>query len=258
MESLKIMFPFRVKSCYNTNEMSDEIFNIVAQGAKKLNIILPPTAEAALRVYYDFLNKRGQHVNLTAISGVEEVARLHFLDSLALLKVTLFKDAKVIDVGSGAGFPGIPLKIAEPTIDLTLLEATGKKISFLTELCAELNISTTCVDARAEEAAHVPDMREQFDLAVARAVARLNVLCELCLPFVRVGGYFIAMKSVDSADEVEESKSAITTLGAKLNGNTDYTIPETDVAHRAIIIQKIVETPMKYPRRFAKVQKAPL
>ena len=240
------------------SEMSDEMFNIVARGAKELNIFLPPTAEAAFRAYYDFLEKRGQHVNLTAISGVEEVARLHFLDSLALLKVTSFKYAKVIDVGSGAGFPGIPLKIAEPTIDLTLLEATGKKISFLTELCAELNISTTCVDARAEEAAHIPDMREQFDIAVARAVARLNVLCELCLPFVRVGGYFIAMKSVDSADEVEESKSAITTLGAELKEHYDYKIPGADVEYRAIIIRKTTNTPKKFPRRFARIQKSPL
>jgi len=238
--------------------MSDEMFNIVAQGAKELNIFLPPTAEAAFRAYYDFLKKRGQHVNLTAISGVEEVARLHFLDSIALLKATTFSNAKVIDIGSGAGFPGIPLKITEPTIDLTLIDATKKKVSFLSDLCTKLNIKATCVDARAEEAAHVTNMREQFDIAVARAVARLNVLCELCLPFVRVGGYFIAMKSIDSTDEVEESKLAITTLGGEPEEHYNYTIPDTEISHRAIMIRKTAETPKKYPRRFARMQKSPL
>jgi len=238
--------------------MSDEMFNLVAQGAKELNIFLPPTAEAAFRAYYDFLKKRGQHVNLTAISGVEEVARLHFLDSIALLKATTFSNAKVIDIGSGAGFPGIPLKITEPTIDLTLIDATKKKVSFLSDLCTKLNIKATCVDARAEEAAHVTNMREQFDIAVARAVARLNVLCELCLPFVRVGGYFIAMKSIDSTDEVEESKLAITTLGGEPEEHYNYTIPDTEISHRAIMIRKTAETPKKYPRRFARMQKSPL
>jgi len=238
--------------------MSDEIFNIVAQGAKELNIDLPPTAKAAFRAYYDFLEKRGQHVNLTAVTGVEEVARLHFLDSVALLKATSFRAAKVIDIGSGAGFPGIPLKIMEPTIDLTLIEATGKKVSFLSDLCAELRIKATCINARAEEAAHITSIREQYDIAVARAVARLNVLCELCLPFVRIGGYFIAMKSIVSTDEVEESKNAISTLGAELNENYDYTIPDTEVLHRAVVIHKTAETPMKYPRRFARMQKSPL
>jgi len=238
--------------------MSDEIFRIVAQGAKELNIDLPPTAEAAFRAYYDFLEKHGQNVNLTAISGVEEVACLHFLDSITLLKATAFKDAKVIDIGSGAGFPGIPLKIAEPTIDLTLLEATGKKVSFLSDLCAELNISATCVNARAEEAARTTEMRELYDIAVARAVARLNVLCELCLPFVRIGGCFIAMKSIDSTEEIKESQNAIKTLGAELYELYDYTIPDTEITHRAVLIRKAAETPMKYPRRFAKMQKVPL
>jgi len=238
--------------------MSDEIFSIVARGAKKMNISLPPTAEAAFRAYYDFLEKRGQNVNLTAISGAEEVVRLHFLDSIALLNATSFKAAKVIDVGSGAGFPGIPLKIVEPTIYLTLLDATGKKVSFLSDLCTELSVEAICVNARAEEAAYLPNMRELYDIAVARAVARLNMLCELCLPFVRVGGYFIAMKSLETDEEIKEAKNAITTLGAEIKEHYDYTIPITDVTHRAVIIYKTKETPKKYPRRFARMQKKPL
>jgi len=238
--------------------MSDEIFNIVAQGAKELNINLPPTAEAAFRAYYDFLEKRGKHVNLTAISGVEEVARLHFLDSIALLKATPFKSRKVIDIGSGAGFPGVPLKIAEPTIDLTLLDATGKKISFLSDLCAELDINATGINARAEEAAHDPKMRERYDIVVSRAVARLNVLCELCLPFVKVDGLFIAMKGVDSIEEITEALVTITKLGAEQQVLFDYTLPGTDITHRVVMIRKIKKTPEIYPRRFTKIQKSPL
>jgi len=238
--------------------MFDDIVSIIAQGAKELNIALPPGAEAAFRTYYDFLENRGQKINLTAISGPEEVARLHFLDSLALLNAAEFNGSKTIDIGSGAGFPGVPLKLAEPSIDLTLLDATGKRVSFLAELCTKLEIDAVCVKARAEEAAQRPDMREQYDIALSRAVARLNVLCELCLPFVRVGGKFIAMKGVDSTDEVEQAQGAIELLGAELCEHYDYTIPDTDITFRAIIIRKTARTPDKYPRRYARIQKSPL
>jgi len=234
------------------------MFNIIAQGAKEFNINLPPTAEAAFRAYYDFLEKRGQHVNLTAISGVEEVARLHFLDSIALINKTSFKNKKVIDIGSGAGFPGIPLKIAVPEMELTLLDATGKKISFLTELCKELDINVTLINARAEEAAYDRKLREKYDIVVARAVARLNELCELCLPFVNVGGFFIAMKSIDSDGEFSEAQNAIKILGANLSNQIDYLIPGTEITHRAIVLNKTDTTPDKYPRRFARIQKSPL
>ncbi|MCL2662300.1 MAG: 16S rRNA (guanine(527)-N(7))-methyltransferase RsmG [Oscillospiraceae bacterium] len=238
--------------------MVNEAFPIIVQDAMKLNIALPPKAEAAFRAYYEFLELHGEKVNLTAISGAEEVARLHFLDSIALLKATNFKKKRVIDVGSGAGFPGVPLKIAEPSIELTLLEATGKKAVFLTELCDRLNIEAACLNERAEEAAHDSSKREVYDIAVSRAVARLNVLCELCLPFVGVGGIFIAMKSIGSDDEIEEAKRAIVALGAEIHKNCDYCIPGTDIVHRAVLIQKTTNTPDNYPRRFARIQKCPL
>jgi len=240
------------------SEVSDIISTIIKQGASELNIELPPEAVAAFRAYYDFLDKRGQHVNLTAISGVKDVARLHFLDSLALLKAETFANTRVIDIGSGAGFPGVPLKIAEPSIDLTLLDATGKRIKFLSELCAELGINATCLHARAEDAAHKVEMREKYDIALSRAVSQLNILCELCLPFVKVGGTLIAMKSIDSVDEISEASNAISTLGAELTQCFDYTIYETDITHRAVLIRKTSETPDKYPRRFAKIKSAPL
>jgi len=238
--------------------MANEDFPIIASGAMKLNIELPPNAEAAFRAYYDFLERRGKNVNLTAIAGEEGVANMHFLDSIALLKATNFKGKQVIDIGSGAGFPGIPLKIAEPSISLTLLEATGKKTDFLAELCNKLNIEALCINARAEDAAHVSENRDAYDIAVSRAVAGLNVLCELCLPLVSIGGLFIAMKSVDSDEEVEEAINAIGILGAKLLDHHDYKIPDTDITRRAVLLRKVAKTPDIYPRRFAKIQRCPL
>ena len=238
--------------------MNKIVTEIVSRGAESFGIVLPPGAVAAFEKYYALLEEKGKRVNLTAITGAEDVARLHFLDSLALLRTADFKNARVIDVGSGAGFPGIPLKIAEPSIELTLLDATGKRIAFLSELCAELGVEATCVHARAEETARTPEMRERYDIVVSRGVARLNVLCELCLPFVRAGGVFPAMKGVDSAEELEEARGAIQTLGAELERALDYTIPETDMTHRVILIRKKSETPSEYPRRFPKIQKSPL
>jgi len=239
-------------------KMSCDIESIIAQGANEMNIELPPGVEAAFKAYYDFLKERGRNVNLTAISAPEEVANLHFLDSLALLNATEFKNKSVIDIGSGAGFPGVPLKLTEPSIKISLLEATGKRVAFLSELSNKLKIDAACINARAEEAAHGPEYREQYDIAVSRAVARLGMLCELCLPFVRDGGIFVAMKSVDTADEIEETKSAINVLGAKLLNHFDYKIPGTDIIHRAVRIRKNNKIDNKYPRRFAKIQKDPL
>jgi len=238
--------------------MSKSIFAGISQGAKELNIELPPEAEAAFEVYYDFLEKRGQHVNLTAISGAEEVVHLHFLDSIAVLKTTEFKNKKVIDIGSGAGFPGVPIKLAEPTVKLTLLDSTGKRITFLTELCKLLNIETMCINSRAEDAAKQLEMREQFDIVVSRAVARMNILCELCLPYIRIGGLFIAMKSIDTDTEIADAQNAIRLLGGNLQTNYDYKIPGTEIIHRAVLIHKTLSTPEKYPRRFARIQNAPL
>ncbi|MCL2628480.1 MAG: 16S rRNA (guanine(527)-N(7))-methyltransferase RsmG [Oscillospiraceae bacterium] len=232
--------------------------DITLQGAKKLNITLPPETEAAFEAYYDLLSTHGENVNLTAISGAESVAHLHFLDSIALLTIADFKTAKVIDIGSGAGFPGVPLKLAEPSVDLTLLDATRKRIDFLEHLCALINIDAACIHARAEEAAHTADMREQYDICVSRAVAKLNSLCELCLPFVKPQGLFIAMKSVNSEDELRAAHRAIEALGAQLHKCVDYTIPDTDIVHRAVIIKKTSKTSERYPRRFARIQKSPL
>ena len=243
------------------------IRDIIERGAAEYGISLPELVGAAFETYYSRLESRGRDINLTAVTGEQDVARLHFLDSIALLKACDFtgesaarggSGPRVIDVGSGAGFPGLPMKLAEPSIDLTLLDATGKRVAFLEELCGVLGVGAACIHARAEELSREPDMREQFDVAVSRAVARLNVLCELILPFVMVGGLFLAMKGVDSAQETAEAENAVKALGARLEGNFDYTIPGTDVTHRVVTIRKISATPETYPRRFARIEKSPL
>lgn len=232
--------------------------SIVTRGAESLGISLFPGAIALFENYYSFLSIRNQAINLTAIEGVKEVAQLHFLDSIALLSVARFNGANVIDIGSGAGFPGIPLKIADPSINLTLIDSTLKRVEFLSDLCVYLGLNVRCIHTRAEEATHTPNMRENYDIAVSRAVAKLNILCELCLPFVQIGGIFVAMKGIDSSDELSEANASIQMLGAELQNCFDYTIPETQIRRRVVIIKKSSITPDIFPRRFAKIQKKPL
>ena len=209
------------------------------------------------RVYYEYLEQINQVMNLTAISGEKDVAELHFLDCAALLTMQSFTGKKVIDVGTGAGFPGLALKIACPELELTLLDSLDKRVNFLKNTCERLGFDgVRCIHARAEE---IPaGFRQGFDFAVSRAVARLNLLCELCLPYVKKGGMFIAMKGPELDAELEEAKRAIRTLGGVVEKKLDYTIPGTDVTHCAVLIRKCSDTPAKYPRRWAQIKKSPL
>lgn len=207
--------------------------------------------------YGELLLETNKVMNLTAITEPKDVATLHFLDSAALLTLADLKGKTVVDVGTGAGFPGMPMKILEPSIQLTLLDSLGKRITFLQEVCDNLGLTDVqCVHARAEEFA--AEHRQSFDFAVSRAVANLSVLGELCLPLVKPGGYFLSMKSVESGQELEAAKKAIQILGGWVERTADYQIPGTDVTHRVIFIKKIAETPKKYPRPFAKIKKNPL
>ena len=227
-------------------------------GAAELNIVLPEAAKEKFRTYFSLLEEKNKLMNLTAISGEDDVTRLHFLDSLALLAIHDFRGARVADIGTGAGFPGLPVLIAEPTVRLTLIDSLGKRVDFLRQVTAALGLSADCLHARAEEAAKEPDLRESFDIAVSRAVARLNVLCELCMPFVESGGVFIAMKSAASDEEMLEAERAAELLGGTKPEKYDYKIPGTDIVHRAVVVRKISVTPKEYPRRFAKIFKSPL
>ena len=218
---------------------------------------LPADGIPALIRYADLLVEKNKVMNLTAITEPADIATLHFLDSAALLTVADFRDKAVADVGTGAGFPGVPLRIIEPSMHLTLLDALNKRVEFLKEVCGDLGLADVeCVHARAEEFA--ADRRESFDLVTSRAVAALPLLCELCLPLVNVGGSFISMKSVDAGAELDSARRAIEVLGGTVDRVVDYDIPGTEIRHRAIVIKKARETPKKYPRAFAKIKKNPL
>ena len=236
-----------------------EVFmrDILESGFAELGI--KPDGKAAERysTYFEYLEEKNKVMNLTAISGKEDVARLHFLDCAALLGFADFSNKRVIDVGTGAGFPGLALKIAEPSMELTLLDSLNKRIDFLGETCEKLGFEdVSCIHARAEEAPK--DFRGAFDIATSRAVARLNVLCELCLPFLKENGVFVAMKGPDCSEELQEAQSAIRLLGAELAETKSYKIPGTDIVHTAVIIRKVKPTHPKYPRKWAQIKKQPL
>lgn len=230
---------------------------ILRDGFGELGLAADEETLTRYRVYYEHLEQVNRVMNLTAISGEEDVARLHFLDCAALLGMENFTGRSVIDVGTGAGFPGLAMKTAQPDIRLTLLDSLDKRIGFLKECCEKLGFEDVeCIHARAEEI--TAERRERYDFAVSRAVARLNTLCELCLPYVKCGGAFIAMKGPELENELKEAEHAIGLLGAKVEKRIDYLIPGTDVRHNAVIIRKVAKTAAKYPRRWAQIKKAPL
>lgn len=230
---------------------------LIEQGLSELG--LTADKAPALAKYGQLLLEKNRVMNLTAITDPDQVARLHMLDCAALLGCADFAGKSLIDVGTGAGFPGMVLKIMEPSLKLTLLDSLEKRLTWLAEVCAELGLTDVAfVHARAEEQSLDPAFREQFDFATARAVASMNTLSEICLPFVKVGGQFLAMKSIESTEEVNQAATAVAKLGGRLEKRYDYPIPGTDICHRVIPVSKIGPTPDRYPRRWAKIQKNPL
>ncbi len=218
---------------------------------------LPQDGIPALERFGEMLVEKNKVMNLTAITEPADVATLHFLDSVAMLREVDLSGKTMVDVGTGAGFPGMPLRIVCPSVRMTLLDSLNKRIDFLKEVCDELGFADVdCVHGRAEEFA--AKHRESFDFATSRAVANFQLLTELCLPLVKVGGTFIAMKSVESDEELKSAEKAISILGGQVERTVDYQIPGTDVTHRLVFIKKIKETPKKYPRAFAKIKKNPL
>ena len=234
---------------------------IIASGLKELDLLgqVPAEAPDQLAEYGSLLLEQNQFMNLTAIRDEAGVARLHMLDCAALLLQVDFRGKTLIDVGTGAGFPGLVLKILVPSLQVTLLDSLGKRVDWLARTAERLGLEgVTALHARAEEQALEKGFRDSFDYAAARAVADLRLLCELCLPYVRPGGRFLAMKSVDSGPELSGAAHAIKLLGGRAEPPFDYTIPGTQVTHRVIPIQKLAPTLKGYPRRWARIQKEPL
>lgn len=224
---------------------------LTEQAAALLDIALTPEQAAQFDIYARELAVWNAHTNLTAITEVDAVNVRHFLDSLTLLNALPFAPgARVIDVGTGAGFPGLPLKLAQPEIHLALLEATGKKVTFLEHLIALFKLEgVTTIKARAEDAAHDEAHRTAYDLVVARAVARLPSLLEYLLPFARVGGFCVAMKGRTAQTEADDSAHALEILGGRLKSIETFMLPGVDDPHHLVIVEKIAPTPALYPRK---------
>lgn len=224
----------------------------------KLNIELSDEASSRFDLYYKRLIAVNEVMNLTAITEEQEVYNKHFLDSLMIVKaLDLNKEFTLCDVGSGAGFPSIPLSIVSNNAKVTIIDALNKRIKFLNDLILELGLKNViALHERAEDYAKIK--REFFDVTTARAVARLNILSELCLPLTKVGGYFIAMKGQGGNEEIKEAFKGIEILGGHIEKVISLELPDNAGARDIIIIKKIKETPKKYPRAFAKIKERPL
>lgn len=230
-------------------------FEISREKFSSCGIDLPKNLYDKFNIYADFLVEYNEKVNLTAITDPMEILCKHFIDSACLLKyVDISNNSSLIDVGTGAGFPSVPLKILRPDIRLTLLDSLNKRIDFLKQLCDKLEIDAEFIHGRAEDISKMPEYREKFDYSCARAVANISTLSELCIPFVKVGGSFISMKG--PTEDVSRGTNAIEILGGSVANSIDYSL--FDEQRRIFVIRKISQTPIKYPRNSAQIKKKSL
>ena len=232
----------------------DRMLETLKIGLLQAEINLDEARQNQLCAFGNAVVEQNKVINLTAITEPAAVAKLHLLDSVCVLKTADLAGKRLIDVGCGAGFPGVPLKIACPQLQLTLLDSLGKRMNWLSTILPQLGVEAECVTARAEEA--VQSRRESYDFATSRAVARLNILLELTAPFVKVGGAVLAMKGAAAAEELAEAKNAITKLGLKLE--TVHHFPIDGADHAVIVLRKVQPTPAQYPRKFNKIKQFPL
>lgn len=231
------------------------IKNLLQNYIKDYKITLTENQYEQFQKYFELLAEWNEKMNLTAITDESGVALKHFADSLSLLNfVDIPQNSSLADVGTGAGFPGVVLKIARPDIKLTLIDSLNKRLVFLGEVCAQLDIKAELIHSRAEDGARDEKLRESFDFAVSRAVARMNVLSEYCLPYVKVGGAFCAMKGAQANEEFKESLNAINTLGGKLENKYFFELPENGGERAIAVVRKVKNTPQKYPRQSGKIK----
>lgn len=234
------------------------VSTFLKQALQKAEINITEQSVEKFEQYYDLLIEWNEKINLTAITKPEEVAVKHFEDSLSVLKyVDIKENAKIIDVGTGAGFPGVPLKFVREDVDLTLLDSLNKRLVFLQDVCSKLNIYAETLHSRAEEASTKKEYREKYDFAFSRAVAQLNLLSELCLPYVKKGGYFVAMKGPDVGEELKNAENAIGILGGKIREIKEFNLSDNS-GRTLVIIEKVKNTPEKYPRHGSKIKAKPL
>ncbi|MCI5635655.1 MAG: 16S rRNA (guanine(527)-N(7))-methyltransferase RsmG [Sarcina ventriculi] len=210
--------------------------------------------------YKNLLQEWNEKINLTAITEDKEVIKKHFIDCIKAFSENQFKEAKtLIDVGTGAGFPGLPIAIMKEDLNITLLDSLNKRVNFLNIVKNSLNLTNvTTIHSRAEDGARNKELREKFDIATSRAVANMAVLSEFCLPYVKVGGYFIALKGPAITDELNDAKNAIGTLGGKLIEVIEVSVEGTDLKHNLVVIKKVKETPKTYPRKAGSITKKPI
>ncbi|MEE1030543.1 MAG: 16S rRNA (guanine(527)-N(7))-methyltransferase RsmG [Ruminococcus sp.] len=230
------------------------------KGLEQLNIELSENQIQQFLKYYEMLVEWNKVMNLTAITEYEEVVAKHFLDSLASVKVCDFSKIKtVIDIGTGAGFPGIPLKIAFPQLNIVLLDSLNKRINFLNEVIRELGLQDIrCIHGRAEDFAKQKEYRENFDLCVSRAVANMSTLSEYCMPYVKVNGYFVPYKSGKIDEELEQAKKAVAVLGGKIEHVEKFQLLDTDMERSFVVVKKQKATPKKYPRKAGMPSREPI
>lgn len=240
--------------------MEKELEQLLYQSAEEIGVHLAPEQLKSFGTYMDLLLEWNEKMNLTAITEPKEVVQKHFADCLTLLPY-LPKETglRIIDVGTGAGFPGLPVKIAREDLQVTLLDSLQKRITFLETVIAQLSLKEIhCIHARAEDGGRDSSLRDGFDCCVSRAVARMSVLAEYCLPFVKPGGLLIALKGPEAQEEVEEGKKAIAALGAKVEAVYEVEVPFTDLHHTLVLVRKEKPTPKRFPRKAGKAAKEPI
>ncbi len=237
-----------------------EFYDIMERAASNVGLELNEIKYNKFMLYKDLLKEWNEKINLTAITEDEDIVKKHFIDCIKAFKFEGFNTAdSIIDVGTGAGFPGVPISIMKEDCNVLLMDSLNKRVNFLNEVISKLDLQKVqAVHGRAEEMSRTGKYREKYDIATSRAVANMCVLSEICIPYVKVGGYFVAMKGPNIEEELKESKNAISTLGGKLIDVIKVEIEDSDLNHNLVVVQKVKSTPNTFPRKYGSISKKPL